>query len=179
MTAARESEGGVPLAHVSNGSKLTGPAMANARQLYPLIAVEGVLPKSSALCQEPTCRDGTLLVVLLSAGNCLHLPLQIDGLLARRQSAPRVAREVPPAELPWQEISPVDVERACQSGNRIGHRMNNILPKLFRVAQAGQCARAGRLNSTVWIALDAPPDDVVFAAGVKAESLPTFDGRGG
>ena len=43
---------GAELHHGETGSKLTGPAMANARQLYPLIAVEAVaLPKSSALCQ--------------------------------------------------------------------------------------------------------------------------------
>jgi len=58
-----------------------------------------------------------------------------------------------------------------QSWNWVGDRMNDIVSKRLRVTDA-QGACASRSNPTVGIALDAPPEDVVLAAGVQANHRP-------
>ena len=68
---------------------------------------------------------------------------------------------IPFAALGAEEVAAVDVERAGEARDRVGDRMDDVLPERYRVALAQRlCPR--RLD----FASGSFPEDIVFAAGV-------------
>src|SRR5258708_10933667 len=94
----------------------------------------------------------------------LHVLRHIVALLAERF-------RIPFAALGGEEIAAIDVDGGAQPRDRVGHGMDDVVPKGLGVLLA-QRLRPGGLDPAARPIAKAPPEDIVLAAGIDADDRP-------